>query len=208
MLMRSATASAFASAFALSLRAIAAPVQGPAAGSRMSPKEVVEQLWNMAVRGELLTADGWGRTARLFAHPTPDPGNKAVAVVSNYWSVMDWSLKDTVAQVTVDFQDAGKIDLTLRYSPPPQVSGTVGTGKLYRLVLVPTRRVTFGPNGKTVVNETSGPDAEWKIETPQEPPWTTVNGAIRYVLEQRDRTKDPVTKRNAEATILALMRQP
>jgi hypothetical protein len=35
--------------------------------------------------------------------------------------------------------------------------------------------------------------------------WTTVNGAIRYILEMRERTADPALKANAEKTLDTLM---
>jgi hypothetical protein len=52
----------------------------------------------------------------------------------------------------------------------------------------------------------TGPRA-WQIEGPQGAPWTTVNTAIRYVLEMRAKAKDPQIKRNADDTIGQLLKE-
>lgn len=63
----------------------------------------------------------------------------------------------------------------------------------------------FGPDGKTVLKQMVGPQLEWQISGAQPPPWTTVNTAIRYVLEKRGETTDPVVKKNADMTLTTLV---
>jgi hypothetical protein len=63
----------------------------------------------------------------------------------------------------------------------------------------------YGPDGETVVREMIGP-AVWQIEDSPKTTWTTVNTAIRYVLEARSKTSDPILKRNADEIIAKLLR--
>ena len=62
-----------------------------------------------------------------------------------------------------------------------------------------------GPDGQKVVKEMKGPALEWQIDGSLEKSWTTVNTAIRYVLEGRSKTTDPATKKNADKTLEALL---
>ena len=41
--------------------------------------------------------------------------------------------------------------------------------------------------------------------SPLWPPWTTVNTAIRYVLEQKAKATDAAVKKNADETIEAML---
>src|SRR4029077_3460561 len=61
----------------------------------------------------------------------------------------------------------------------------------------------IGTKGETV-KEVTGP-WEWKIEGPMVR-WTTLEQAIKYVSLMRDKTDDPVIKKNAEKTIATLKR--
>jgi hypothetical protein len=53
------------------------------------------------------------------------------------------------------------------------------------------------------VHEITGP-AEWRIEGQQPQPHVTVDTAIRYVTDLRDKAANPVTKKNATRAIAAL----
>lgn len=49
-----------------------------------APKELADQLWTIATRGELLSQRGWNDASeRFFAKPIPFPGTKTIRVVSN-----------------------------------------------------------------------------------------------------------------------------
>jgi hypothetical protein len=186
---------------ALALQTPAVSAQIAPGGPGMSPKEIVDQLWKMATQGELLTPDGWNRASRFYRHPGPPPGNKIVLIMSNYWGPGEEHIRGNNAEVIVGYVDAGKIDSELRYTPP-QKTDALKTGMLFRLILAPSHWPVLGPDGK-IEREATGA-MEWEIESPQGLPWTTVNTAIRYVLETRDKTTGPAIKMNADRTLTAL----
>jgi hypothetical protein len=196
--MRSSAVLVLAITFAL----VPAPAQVSPKGSGVPPREVVEQLWGMATQGELLTKDGWGRASRLYANPIPWPGNKVIRVVSNHWWPEQRLINGKTAEIMVQYGgEAGRIDSALRYTP----SGDRSVGMIFALDFIPTYSPTYGQDGK-VIKETPMGD-EWRFEVPsQSIPWTTVNTAIRYVLEMRDKTSDPAVKRNADKTLGELMK--
>lgn len=182
---------------------VRAQVVSPAIPAK-SPNDVVEWLWCMATRGDLLAAAGWSRAARSFTQPSSSPMNKDIVVMSNYWgSPQLRSITAKAAVVLVEYEPAGQIDSVLHYKPPQESS----YGKMwleYHLAWTPTHTTVFKEDGKTVEREISGPE-EWKIEGSAESRWTTVNAAICYVLEMRSKTTDPTVKANADKTIAALM---
>jgi hypothetical protein len=183
---------------------ISARAQVPPQGSEMSPRDVVNQLWSMATEGELLTADGWQRASRLYTSPTKWPGTSVVRVVSNHWGFeRQRSIDGKTVEVAVRYGgEAGRIDSALRYTP----SSDRAVGMMFRLVFVTTYLTTYGSDGKTVTQRSPLGD-EWRFERPPPGlPWTTVNTAIRYVLEMRNKTSDPAVKRNADKTLVELMK--
>jgi len=195
------------SGLVLAVLAVGARSQAPDAQAD-SPREVVEQLWSMAATGELMTPAGWRAASRIFASPGLAPPTRTIRVVSNHYGVGRPSIRGNTAELVVWYYgDVGQIDPALRFTPaaPPTSSKTPYP---YRLVLAPSRWTEFGPDGKTVLKQGSGPALEWQIDSPQPPPWTTVNAAIRYVLEQRKKTTDPAVKANADKTIASLLRYP
>jgi hypothetical protein len=172
--------------------------------SGRSPQDVVNLLWTMATQGELLTPEKWNYTSELFTHPTQRPTNATFLVVSNYWGPPgQTSIDGDTAAVVMGFIDQGKVDSSLRYSPP-EPTDAIKTGKLYKLSRVTTRMPLYGADGKTVIENRPGP-IEWQIEGSQGQGWTTVNTAIRYVLEMRNKTTDPTVRKNADETISKLL---
>jgi len=174
--------------------------------SGISPREIVEQIWKLATEGELLTPEGWRRYSGLFLHPEPPPGNKVIRIVSNAWGVEGALAKGSDMEVVVDYAEAGQIDSKLRYTPPPPTT-SFKTGLIYHFVLAPTHWTMLMSDGKVVTGkeERTGPP-DWHITGSQGPPWTTVNTAIRYVLEMRQKTTDPLIKKNADQTLAKLMK--
>jgi hypothetical protein len=65
----------------------------------------------------------------------------------------------------------------------------------------------FKSDGKLIIgkDERTGPE-EWQIREPPGLPWTTVNTAVRYVLERREKSNDPVIKKNADKTLAWLLK--
>jgi hypothetical protein len=180
------------------------PAQSPL-GPQNSPKEVVEGLWNRATEGELLTLDGWNRASGLFAQRDPWPGNREVRIVSNYWGVGPVFVNPDTAEADVDYTNEGEIDSFLRYTPPPKTP-YFKTSLVFHLILVPEYAPVYGPDGKTVVSKKPTGSQWWQIQGPRGLPWTTVNTAIRYVLDMRDKTTDPSIKKNADETLAKLMK--
>lgn len=106
----------------------------------------------------------------------------------------------------MEYTDLGQIDSKLRYTEPKKAKA-YKTSFEYRLSLIAGRLVNYGPDGKTIVSEKEVPDYKvWRIIGPPEKPWTTVNTAIRYVLEQRQKTTDSEVSRNADQTIAKLLK--
>lgn len=155
---------------------------------------------------DLLTADGWNRVSGFFFQQSPSPGNSVVRVVSNYWGVGHASVDNDAAEVDVEYSDAGKIDSLLQYSPPLKTP-FYKTATVFHLVFAPTKLTMFKSDGKTFTGREDRPGPrEWQIKDSPGLPWTTVNTAIRYVLEVREKTSDPTVKKNADETLTKLLR--
>src|ERR1019366_3575017 len=170
----------------------------------MSPSEVVDEIWFSATQGELLTADGWQRASRFFTKPTPFPGTKAIQVVSNYWAPASVTNSNKQrAEVFLGYLDLGKIDEALRYSDAPEPH-YMKMAINYHLVLVPGYIGISGSDGKTLLDKKPTGKCVWQIEGNQGTQWTTVNTALRYVLEARDKTRDSAIRKNADQTLSKL----
>jgi hypothetical protein len=182
-----------------------ATAQSPT-GSGLSPKDVVERLWKESTEGKLLTPDGWNEISPLFVTPEASPANASVRIVSNNWGVVHSSVSNDTAEVDMEYTDAGTVDASLKYSPPPR-TGFYKTAMVFHLVFVPTHWTMFKSDGKAITGkeERTGP-LEWQIQEPVGLPWTTVNTAIRYVLEKRETANDPALKKNADETLHRLLK--
>lgn len=182
------------------------------------PKEIVERVWKLATEGDLLTTEGWDKMARgVFVSPAPPLasqhtpirplGGEAIHVVSNDWGIIGCTTEDQTAKVVVEYYDAGSIDAMLRYTPGKEPPPIGKSEMLFTLVFAPGHWETYKSEGTTLrVAEVRTTPPEWRIESPQGPPWTTVNSAIRYVLEAREKTADPDIRKNADQTIAKLLR--
>jgi hypothetical protein len=183
-----------------------APQSATANLGRTSPDQIIEQLWTEATNGALLTPDGWKASSGLFTQPDAAPHGKTVHVIDNDWAINKSAISGNTAKIIVGYSDAGQIDSALRYSPPKPTK-FFKTGFQYSLVLISEDRSPES-NGQRV-SDKPGQLPKWKIlGTPSMfpgTPWTTVNTAIRYVLEERSKTEDPVIKKNAENTLAALL---
>jgi hypothetical protein len=178
------------------------PPQQPIEGK--SPTEVVDEVWRLATQGELLTPDGWRGACGFFSSPTPFPGNKVILVMSNDWGpAFQVGSRDDAAEVDLGYFAIGKIDTALRYTDTP--SRYMKTAFAYHLVPVLSYMKIMGPDGKTLVEKRPVGYREWQIQGSPESQWTTVNTAIRYVLEKRDNATDPTIKKNADQTLAKLL---
>jgi hypothetical protein len=191
----------------------------PVEDSGRSPQQVVEELWKVATQGALLTPDGWDKTARSFRdYPLPAPGStvtndahgskRPILVTSNDWGVLSCTITGNSAEVVVEYYDLGRIDPLLHYSPGKD-SGPMGkTALSFTLVFAPVRYPSFRSEGNILKVDkiVTGP-AAWQIEKIPALPWTTVNTAIRYVLEMRAKTNEPLIKKNADETLKELLKR-
>jgi len=180
----------------------APPPKQPIKGK--SPTEVVDEIWRLGTQGELLTPDGWRRACGFFSSPTPFPGNKVILVMSNDWGpAFQGGSREDAAEVELGYFAIGKIDSELRYTDTP--SKYMKTAFAYHLVPVPSYQEMMGPDGTTLVEKKPVGYREWQIQGSPDPQWTTVNTAIRYVLEKRDQATDPTIKKNADQTLAKLL---
>ena len=134
------------------------------------------------------------------------PENSAVRIVSNNWGIEHSSVSNDTAEVVLEYWEAGTVDASLKYSPPPR-TGSYKTAMVFHLVFAPTHWTMFKSDGKAITGkeERTGP-MEWQIQEPLSLPWTTVNTAIRYVLEKREKATDQVIRKNADKTLAGLLK--
>ena len=171
-----------------------------------SRTEVVDELWRIATEGGLLTPEGWSEACKLYTNPVPFPGDKVISVMSNSWGLAsEHRLKDNGVTVELGYTDMGKIDSSLRFAPSPKAE-FMKTALSYHVIAVPAFYWVTGADGKTPVEKKFVGYRVWQIQGSPGLPWTTVNTAIRYVLEQREKTTDPAIRRNADATLAQLLR--
>jgi hypothetical protein len=209
----------FLTAFSVSAAARCTSDTGkPLEDSVKSPQQVVEELWKVATQGTLLTPDGWDKTARGFAdYPVPAPGSlvvrdapgshSSILVVSNEWGVLECTIKGDRAEVAMEYYDRGRIDPLLRYSEGKNPGPMGKTALLFTLVFAPVHYPSYKSEGNVLkVDKIMTRPAAWQIEKMPAVPWTTTNTAIRYVLEMRAKTHDPVIQNNADATLAKLLK--
>src|SRR3984893_6858176 len=134
------------------------------------------------------------------------PENSAVRIVSNNWGIEHSSVSNGTAEVVLEYWEAGTVDASLKYSPPLKTR-SYKTAMVFHLVFVPTHWTMFKSDGKAITGkeERTGP-LEWQIQEPVGLPWTTVNTAIRDVLEKRETANDPALKKNADETLHRLLK--
>jgi hypothetical protein len=169
-----------------------------------APNEVVDEIWRMATQGQFLTPEGWRVAGGFFTEPRPFPANEKIFVVGNEWGpAYELYSYGNSKEVIVGYWDAGSIDSMLGYTPPAKTDA-VKTAVAYTLVTAPSYSMMYGPDGKTLVEKRTTGSRVWLIKGAQGPPVTTVNTAIRYVLEVRETTTDRAIKENANHTLAQL----
>jgi hypothetical protein len=173
----------------------------------LTPKEVVEQLWNKATAGDLLTSKGWIRASQYFSTSAIPPGNQVIVVMSNTYGVVSVSVEGKSAEVQIAYYKLGELDSQLRFTPAPKPPPDVyQTSEEYHLAAIHRHIVTYTSDGKTLSDKEIPESVVWQIEgSLSGPPWTTVNTAIRYVLEQKVKATDPVVRKNSDDTLQKLL---
>jgi hypothetical protein len=190
----------------VALAVVPLSAQCPAAPKR-SPKEVVEQFCELDAAGKQLTSEGWPEVARLFARPTT-PRRGKVIVVKDF-VIPDAMVVGNKAELWVEYIYLGQLNSAGRFSDlyfPPEASSVRGPVKVrvvYNLILA-ERHWQPGADGGPA-REITGP-AEWRIEGSAPEPRVTVDTALRYLTHMRDKSSDPVIKKNADRSIATLKR--
>lgn len=180
--------------------------QQPTACQGKQPRDVVEEYWRTATRGEFLAKDGWAKQASFFSGSSSSPKSRVIYVVSDDWDVGPATAAGNQAQVIVDFAPAGEIDSLLRYTAPARTDADK-QGMLYRLTCAPTSftDLRIESNGLKTSRTREGPPA-WLVDGSPKDVLATVNATIRYVLEVKRTTKDPALRKNADETLTKLLR--
>ncbi len=148
-----------------------------------------------------MTPEGWRKAAIFFVHPGSPPQKKTIALTSGKYqcSAGERWVKGNQAEIANGCFDLGRIDHALRYAPPDPRYYKIAV--IYHLLLT-DKHWEIGPDG-VAEKQVTGPLA-WRIENAEPIFWLTVETAIRYVTEMRDKTTDPAIKKNAEQTLAKL----
>ena len=171
-------------------------------------EDVVIRYENLVAKGAFLTPEGWKLASKLYDYSGAFPARAEIFLMSVGGSLGEnWS-KDNRAEVETMWTDYyGSVDSALRYRPPkrpPPFNVPVAmTAFVFRLVFTNEHK-EIDANGESI-REITGP-WEWKIEQPRIARWATLDRAIEYVALMRDKTDDPIIKKNANKTITILKR--
>jgi hypothetical protein len=190
----------------LALTAVPLSAQSPTAPKRF-PKEVVEQFCKLDSAGKQLTSEGWPEVAGLFVRPTT-PRRGKIIVVKDF-VVPEATVVGNRAELYVEYIYLGQLSSGARFSDlyfPPEpspVTGPVKVRVVYNLILT-DRHWQAGAAGGPA-REITGP-TEWRIEGSPPEPHITVQTAIQYVMQLRDKAKGSVIRKNANKSIAALKR--
>jgi hypothetical protein len=188
----------------------AAPIIAQTPISNGKPTEkVVIQYEKFVEDGAFLTADGWQRAGRLFEQVSAFPPNGKIYLMDTGGAVGENWQRGNEAEVETKWTDYfGSIDSSLRYKAPQPVYDVAGrivqpAMTVYRFRLLYSGKCRkAGKDGKMLEIRVPW---EWRVED-RMARWATVNKAIDYVAMMRQRTTDPVIKRNADKTLAALRR--
>jgi hypothetical protein len=186
----------------LSVSAVTAVAQAPQSNGKATER-VVRQYEKLIADGAFLTPEGWKKASRIFVRSNPYPKDGEVLLTSQAGLIGENWVRGDRAEVERKWTDfRGSIDSSLRYKPAMPTIDVIPAILDYSLVFT-NRHIDIEEEGTT--REVLG-TWEWKIEGPQSERWATVEKAIIYVTEMRDKSDDPIVKRNANRTIAILKR--
>lgn len=175
-----------------------------------SPSSVVTDFIKMELKGVRLMPKGERKSAHFFVQSHPVSEDRNITVVSDRYELRERPTsgsKKTTSTVDLYFyQFYGQLSPDLRFQSARDIepeSGLVRNGLSVSYSVVLTDRFSeLKPNGQKPIEVTNGP--EWRIENFQAGLLIDVQTAIRYVTEIRDKSNDPVIKKNAAATLAIL----
>jgi hypothetical protein len=175
-----------------------------------SPEEVVKDFWRVETDGGRLNLEGWYKATEFFVRANVPPPNRIIHVIrsSQADSFEETARTENWAEVSLTTNELGQLDSTLRFRRTPQ-QGPAGLlilrGPVLTFHLVLTNKHwelnQDGARGK----EMTGP-AQWLIDCPENAEWISVDAAIHYVTDTRDKATDPSVKKNADETLAKLMK--
>ena len=141
----------------------------------------------------------------FFIRPAP-PNSVIHVILDNDTGKIDETARsENWAEVYVGATEVGQLDAVLTFKPSSgrASNGSLVMGPLIRFALVLTdKHWNLEPDG-AVGKELKGPP-EWRIDCTENTRWITVDTALAYVTEARDKSTRPSVKKNAEITIQAL----
>lgn len=171
-----------------------------------SPSQVFQRFYKLEAAGKGLTPEGWRELAEFFVETPKLQGDKIL--IFDIVDVGEALIEGDTAEIDISGNSLGELDSSLRLTdyPPDKPSANCGcygdNGIAYTLLLSekPWDREA-APHG-TTAKEFTAPLA-WRIYRFDPPePWITLDTAIRYVTEMRDKTTDPSIKKNADKTLV------
>ena len=184
---------------------VAQPVSGTPASPARRAKQVVEEFWTLETSGKLLTEDGWTSACKYYKQPAgARVRNWSIIVIAPDWSVWPPYISGNAASVMIGLEIIGKVDSQMNFSP--HRSEAVKEGVQYAVALT-RESCSLGQNGKQVPNVAATPD--WRLDRPLGTAnmYLSLDAALRYVAEIRDRSPEEAVKTNASATLLRLQRR-
>ena len=176
----------------------------PVGTAQESPSEVAQRFFDLESNA---TPDQWSKLAKFFVE-TPKPQWNKVHIVDVVDKGVDTNGNSTF--VVISTYALGDLDLSLRLSnyPPmrlplvtPSASACYGDARFAFNLVLSDKRWEIATGG--TVKEFDGPPA-WRIEDTFFEPFISLDAAIRYVTQTRNKIADPVLKRNAGKTLSIL----
>ena len=179
--------------------------------AKESPSQVAERFADLESG---LLPDQWSALAEFFVS-IPNPRlNKVhiVDIVNGIVNDVDTNgveTNDHTVGFDISTNPLGDLDSSLRLSNYPSIrmlpgnnnSACYGDDYLGVTLLLSEKHWQIAPDG--TVKELDGPVA-WRIENTFFEPFITLDTAIRYVTQTRDKTDNPVIKKNAARTLAIL----
>ena len=157
---------------------------------------LIKQYETFVAQGGLLTPEGWESATKFFAAVDPYPANSDIQIISAPGIIGEDHVNGDRAVVATKWGDYyGRIDSNLRFSS--EIHHRVMLAEEFALVFVPRR----DRKGITKAGIASG---EWKIERTPKIRAASVPEALKYVARMREKSKDPIVRKNATSTMNTL----
>jgi hypothetical protein len=163
-----------------------------------SPKEVLEQFCRMDAEGKQLSPEAGTQVTGLLDFQKPWAQHPEIIVVKDY-VVRGPDMQNDTARFVVDYHVWGRLDSSLRFE---RLEGLVVNHPIRVREYIPLVRtdkhIEVGNDGQW--RQVKGA-LEWRIGTIPSAPHVSVDTAIRYLTEFRDKSSDPIVKTNADRAV-------